>query len=150
MKSRRIYLAYGSNMNIQQMARRCPEAKLLGTSCIEGYSLEFHGRKGGAVATIIPQKDSRVPVAVWELSESDELSLDMYEGFPRLYYKKDLSVFLGKRKVQAFAYIMAAGYPVEMPSEYYFNVILAGYTDNDVDTQTLFNALYETRKQSLA
>lgn len=47
-------------MNIHQMELRCPEAKLLGTSCIEGYSLEFHGRKGGAVATIIPQKYSRV------------------------------------------------------------------------------------------
>lgn len=87
---------------------------------------------------------------MWEISESDELSLDRYEGFPRLYYKKDLSVLLGKRKVQAFAYMMAAGHPVEMPSEYYFNVILARYTDNGVDTQTLFNALYETRKQSSA
>lgn len=142
MKNRRIYLAYGSNMNIAQMERRCPDAKVLGTAWVEGYTLEFHGRKGGAVATIVPQKDSQVPVVVWEISPSDELSLDRYEGFPRLYYKKDIIVYLGKRKVEAFAYIMASGYSVEVPSEHYFNVILTGYADNGIDTKPLFEALY--------
>lgn len=141
MKNRRIYLAYGSNMNIGQMEHRCPDSKVLGTSWIEGYALEFHGRNGGAVATIVPKKDSRVPAVVWEISPSDELSLDRYEGFPRLYYKKDLTVFLGKRKVAAFAYIMADGYSTAVPSEGYFDVILEGYSDNGIDTKSLFNAL---------
>ena len=29
-----IYYAYGSNLNLRQMARRCPTAKLLGTGVI--------------------------------------------------------------------------------------------------------------------
>lgn len=143
---RRIYLAYGSNMNHQQVLRtRCPTAKLLGTSEIEGYALEFHGRKNGAVATIVPKEDSRVPVVVWEIFEQDEHNLDIYEGFPKLYYKKQFRVYLGKKKVNAFAYVMTSGYKVNLPSEYYFNVILDGYTDNGIDTKPLFAALFEAK-----
>lgn len=142
---KRIYIAYGSNMNIGQMADRCPDAKLLGVSQIDGYALEFHGGRG-AVATIVPQEDSRVPVVLWEISERDERNLDRYEGFPRLYVKQDFRVFLGKRKVSAFAYIMASGYDVGIPSEYYYNTILEGYTDNGIDTKPLFDALFAVKK----
>lgn len=143
---KRIYIAYGSNMNLGQMASRCPDSKLLGNSQIEGYSLEFHGRNGGAVATIVPREDSRVPVVLWEISERDERNLDRYEGFPRLYFKKDFRVYLGKRKVSAFAYIMSSGYEVGIPSEYYYNVILEGYTNNGIDTKPLFAALFSARE----
>lgn len=143
---RRIYLAYGSNMHLKQMEQRCPTAKLLGTSEIEGYALEFHGRRGGAVATIVPKEDNRVPVVVWEIFEQDERNLDFYEGFSKLYFKKDFRVYLGKRKVNTFAYIMAEGYKVNMPSEYYFNVILEGYTDNGIDTKPLFSALFAAKQ----
>lgn len=145
---KRIYIAYGSNMHLRQMADRCPDSKPLGTSWIDGYSLEFHGRDGGAVATIVPRKDSRVPIVLWEISEQDERNLDRYEGFPRLYFKKDFRVYLGKRKVSAFAYIMSSGYDVGVPSEYYYNIILEGYTDNDIDTKPLFAALFAAREHS--
>lgn len=116
---KRIYIAYGSNMNIGQMADRCPDSKLLRVSQIDGYALEFHGGNGGAVATIVPREDSRVPIVLWEISERDERNLDRYENFPRLYFKKDFRVYLGKRKVSAFAYIMSSGYDVGIPNEYY-------------------------------
>lgn len=143
---KRIYIAYGSNMNLGQMASRCPDAKRLGVSVLEGYALEFHGG-GGAVATIVPREDSRVPVVLWEISERDERKLDRYEGFPRLYFKEDFRLYLGKRKVSAFAYIMSSGYAVGIPSEYYYNVILEGYTDNKIDTKPLFAALFAAREQ---
>ena len=142
---KRIYIAYGSNMHLGQMASRCPDAKRLGVSQIEGYALEFHGRNGGAVATIVPREDSRVPIVLWEISERDERNLDRYEGSPRLYFKKNVRVYLGKRKVSAFAYIMSSGYEVGIPSEYYFNTILEGYTDNEIDTKPLFAALFAAR-----
>lgn len=143
---RRIYLAYGSNMNLKQMEQRCPTAKLLGVSSIDGYALEFHGRKGGVVATIVPKEDSRVPVVVWEVFMQDEHSLDIYEGFPKLYYKNEFCIHLGKKKVRGFAYVMTSGYKVNLPSEYYFNVILDGYTDNNIDTKTLFAALFAAKQ----
>ena len=142
----KIYLAYGSNMNISQMRNRCPDSKMLGVSQIEGYALEFHGSRSSAVATIVPKEDSRVPVVIWQISERDERNLDRYEGFPSLYYKKEFRVYRGKRKVTAFAYIMASGYDIGMPSEYYFNTILEGYTDNEIDTKPLFNAMFEAKQ----
>ena len=36
------YIAYGSNMVQEQMAVRCPEAKLIGTGYISGARLEFY------------------------------------------------------------------------------------------------------------
>lgn len=127
------------------MADRCPDAKLLGVSQIDGYALEFHGG-WGAVATIVPREDSRVPVVLWEISERDERNLDRYEGWGSLYFKKDFKVYLGKRKVSAFAYIMASGYDIGILSEYYYNTILEGYTDNGIDTKPLFAALFAARE----
>lgn len=49
---RKLYIAYGSNMDEKQMAGRCPTARLLGTSELEGYRLLFKGSKTGAYATI--------------------------------------------------------------------------------------------------
>ena len=38
---KKYYLAYGSNLNRNQMRMRCPGAKPLGTAVIEGYRLLF-------------------------------------------------------------------------------------------------------------
>ena len=39
--SKRLYVAYGSNLNIQQMTSRCPGARLYGTGVIENFELQF-------------------------------------------------------------------------------------------------------------
>ena len=46
------YFAYGSNMNLDQMAYRCPAASVVEKVKLEGYRLTFCGRgKGCGVAT---------------------------------------------------------------------------------------------------
>lgn len=42
MKSK-LYIAYGSNLNLRQMKYRCPTAKLVGKGTIENYELQFKG-----------------------------------------------------------------------------------------------------------
>ena len=79
------YIAYGSNMSREQMAVRCPGAKLVGTGILEGARLEFYLH---ATVEKTGDRKDRVPVAVWEIDEADERSLDLYEGFPD-YYVKD-------------------------------------------------------------
>jgi tmRNA-binding protein len=37
--SRKEYFAYGSNLNFDQMAYRCPEATVVGTAKLDGYEL---------------------------------------------------------------------------------------------------------------
>ena len=33
--AKRYYIAYGSNLNVQQMQMRCPHAKVVGTAILE-------------------------------------------------------------------------------------------------------------------
>ena len=42
---RRYYIAYGSNLNVQQMRWRCPNARIIGTSELKDYRLMFKGSK---------------------------------------------------------------------------------------------------------
>ena len=143
---KRYYLAYGSNLNVKQMVLRCPDAKPLGTGEIAGYRLLFKGSKSGAYLTIEPQEGAKVPVAVWEVSESDEKKLDRYEGFPAFYYKKELELtYTGiktgkKRKCTAFVYIMHEERPVGIPSGFYMRTCLEGYDTFGFDRNVLLDA----------
>ena len=108
---KKYYLAYGSNLNVRQMAWRCPTAKAVGTAVIKDYELLFKGSKTGAYLTIEPKSGAEVPVAVWSVEPSDELNLDRYEGYPTFYYKTEIELpvryFSGKTVGRtAFVYIM--------------------------------------------
>jgi len=39
----KYYLAYGSNLNLEQMAYRCPTAKPVGVTTLKNYQLLFRG-----------------------------------------------------------------------------------------------------------
>ena len=129
----KYYLAYGSNLNKEQMAHRCPGAEPVGAAVIMDYELVF--RRG--YLTIEPKEGSEVPVGIWKISEKNEMALDRYEGFPKFYYKKDFHI--------GMAYIMQDGYPMQVPSDYYFYTVMQGYRDFGIDTAPLIRA-YEKVK----
>ena len=60
---KRYYIAYGSNLNVRQMMRRCPESRVIGTGTLNGWELLFKGSKTGAYLTIEQNPDGTVPVA---------------------------------------------------------------------------------------
>lgn len=134
---RKIYFAYGSNLNHAQMAYRCPDAVYIGAAFINDYTMTFKG-DGVGVADIIPKEGSRVPVGIWSISETDERALDRYEGFPWLYGKHKITTYYGGKTIEGMVYAMSADKPVKLPSEGYFNVILQGYLDCGVDTAAFF------------
>lgn len=37
-----LYISYGSNMNIEQMSRRCPHTKVVGNGKLYGWKLVFN------------------------------------------------------------------------------------------------------------
>ena len=139
MKKR--YIAYGSNMDEGQMAHRCPTARLLGQTEVEGYRLLFKGSLTGAYATIEPQEGGRVPVLIWEIGAADEASLDRYEGFPSFYYKKDLTVSLGGQEVTAMVYIMDERRRLGEPGGAYYGVLERAYEKFGFPMETLQAAL---------
>lgn len=78
----KLYFAYGSNINLEQMDYRCPDATVVGPVVLENYELLF--RRGG-FATIAPKEGGRVHGLLWSITPECERSLDLYEGYPRFY-----------------------------------------------------------------
>ena len=142
--SKRLYVAYGSNLNIRQMKYRCPGAKLYGRGVIEDYALQFKGQPHGAFATIAPKEGASVPVAVWEISEKNEQALDRYEGYPSHYFKQNVPVQLGGEEVGAMVYIMNLKRQFGMPSPHYYQTVLEGYHDCGLDTDVLDQAVKDS------
>ena len=135
MEYRRLYIAYGSNINLEQMAYRCPNSRIVSKEMLNGYELEFRG-----VATIVPNDKSEVPILIWEIDGRDEHSLDRYEGFPNLYRKELFEIEVDGEKKECMAYLMNKG-QISPPTSYYYNVIKQGYEANDMDTSYLRAAL---------
>ena len=136
-----LYLAYGSNLNLEQMITRCPTSKIAGAAILEDYQLLFRGGHSNAVATIEPQEGGIVPVLLWEITPADEAALDRYEGWPILYRKEKVKVMLDGKQVTAMVYIMNEGRPLGTPSCYYYNVILQGYQSAGFDVDILKQAV---------
>ena len=106
----------------------------------------FKGSKTGSYLTIERNEKGSVPVAIWEVTETDERALDRYEGFPGFYYKKDIKVrYKGIRTglirtVTAFAYIMHEERPIGIPSGFYMRTCLVGYDAFGFDRNVLLDA----------
>lgn len=135
MSKKQLYIAYGSNINLEQMKYRCSHSKVVGTSEIKDYELEFRG-----VATIVPSKGATVPVLIWELDERDLPTLNRYEGYPRLYRQEEMTFELDGKEVKGMAYLMNRG-ALSPPSRQYYNTILQGYRKNSLDEKYLQTAL---------
>jgi gamma-glutamylcyclotransferase (GGCT)/AIG2-like uncharacterized protein YtfP len=138
---RKYYLAYGSNLNLYQMARRCPAAKVIGVAVLKNYHLTFRG-----VATIEPANGAETPVGVWSITSSDELALDRYEGYPHLYRKEYIEVRVKDKMIVAMVYIMNSGNP-QLPHPGYFDTIAQGYNDVGLDLIYLNEAVEDTKKR---
>lgn len=143
---KRYYIAYGSNLNVQQMRMRCPYASVLGTAELDGWELLFKGSKTGSYLTIEEKDGGKVPVVIWAVTETDEAALDRYEGFPTFYYKREMKlryrgISSGKRRaVTAFVYIMREDRPIGIPSDYYMETCLKGYDTFGFDESVLLDA----------
>lgn len=140
-----FYIAYGSNLNIEQMAQRCPTAKVVGTTVLKNHRLVFRGGHASAVATVEPHKGGSVPVLVWEITPADEAALDRYEGFPYFYRKETIKIRLDGHPLTAMIYIMnEKGRPMEVPGCFYYSVILDGYKRAGFDTAILKKAVRDS------
>ena len=139
--AKKLYVAYGSNLNKGQMKYRCPTAKFYGTGVLQGYELQFKGREHTAFATIAPKDGASVPVGLWEIQPRDEKALDMYEGFPSHYFKENVQVQVGGKEVSAMVYVMNLRMNFNLPSPSYYATVHQGYRDCGLDTSALEQAL---------
>lgn len=134
----KYYIAYGSNLNMSQMALRCPDATPVTSALLTDMTMVFRGNaRGCGVATVERKVGSDVPVGIWKISAEDEKSLDRYEGYPYLYLKKYVKVHVDGKEVSALIYIMTPGRTKVAPSSSYYETIKQGYRDFGFDVHQL-------------
>ena len=149
----KLYVAYGSNLNMRQMKGRCPESVFLGTGVIEDHELQFKGSAYGAHATIAPKEGSTVPVGVWTIQKRDEKRLDLYEGHnPKgysYYDKRYIPVQMDDgRTVSGMVYIMDRKMDFGQPTRGYYETVQEGYKNCGLDLRVLEQALQESVQQA--
>ena len=152
---KRYYIAYGSNLNVEQMRLRCPDAAIVGTAILKGYELVFKGSKTGSYLTIEESEGGEVPVAVWAVSAADEKRLDLYEGYPQFYYKlEDIPLTVKHpemgwtKKVKAFVYVMDESRTYGVPSSYYMRVCHEGYKHFGFELGYLIEAYRKSERRT--
>ena len=130
----KLYFAYGANLDQVNMQWRCPDAVAIQPLHLEGYRLAFSG-----VATILPEEHSKVPGALWAISEADEQALDQFEGWPYLYRKETIK----QDGLEFMVYVMNSTIPGE-PTKSYLDTIAAGYQDWGLALEDLDTAVERT------
>jgi gamma-glutamylcyclotransferase (GGCT)/AIG2-like uncharacterized protein YtfP len=109
-----LYAAYGSNLDPRQMAERCPHSPLRGTGWLTGWRLTFGGEGwDGALPTVVEEPagpaepTSQVFVALYDVTESDEASLDEWESaHTGLYRKLRLTIATLDGEQVAWVYVL--------------------------------------------
>lgn len=142
---RKFYIAYGSNMDLDQMEYRCPDSAIVTTITLDGWRLMFKGSQSGNYATIEREDGCQVPALLWEISDADERSLDRYEGFPTFYYKQYLWV---NGYGPALVYIMHETRPHGVPSQRYYDVMDKAYKLLKMPRKILREALRYSKKRA--
>lgn len=146
--NKRLYIAYGSNLDTEQMAYRCPGAKVVAKSWLHDYRLVFQGSLHGAHANVIPSKGHDVPVLIWEIDQYDEMSLDRYEGVRGGYYTKEYyTIEVNGELKEALIYIMTPR-PFGIPMDGYLQIIANGYREFRFPAAILNEAVRHAHKHT--
>ena len=82
-----LHFAYGSNMSREPMGRRCPDAKPLGPSRLDGW--RFVITQDG-YASLVPMPGMLVHGVLWRLTPRDLAVLDAYEDLDSGLYRARL------------------------------------------------------------
>ncbi|KAF2790368.1 AIG2 family protein, partial [Melanomma pulvis-pyrius CBS 109.77] len=77
------YFAFGSNLSLTQMARRCPNSKYIGRATLPHYRWMINQR---GYANVVPSNGDWVEGLVFEIDSEDERRLDRSEGVAKRLY----------------------------------------------------------------
>ena len=131
------YFAYGSNLSLAQMGRRCPDHQIIGKAVATGWKLEFplySKNWNSGVANIVNCNQSVAEGVVYALSPEEEYIMDGYEiGYTKGKIDVQLSTGQWINAMSYFAIPCKKGpYP---PNEQYLNTMLAGGQDHALSEQ---------------
>jgi gamma-glutamylcyclotransferase len=124
-----FYFAYASNMNLAQMKRWCPASRFFKTVLLDGFRFVYDGFSvpwDGAVGNVIKAKGEGVWGALYEITESNRLTLDAFEGYPRAYDRRDVEVKDQDGNVYRAMTYFRTGRALGKPHPDYEKVVLDG------------------------
>ncbi|WP_099023564.1 poly-gamma-glutamate hydrolase family protein [Mycolicibacterium palauense] len=101
-RGRHLYFAYGSNLCVEQMGRRCPDALRPRAATLADHDWLINER---GVATIEPFPGSLVHGVLWDVSDADLATLDSAEGVPVRYRRDRMMVHTVDGPLDAWVYI---------------------------------------------
>ncbi|KAG6038729.1 hypothetical protein E4U41_003780 [Claviceps citrina] len=81
----KYYFAYGSNLHMKQMQRRCPNSKYVGLGRLPDFRWQINER---GFANVVAAQGHWVDGLVYEIDERDERKLDISEGVSKGAYEK--------------------------------------------------------------
>ena len=132
-----LTFAYGSNMNWDQMRKRCPSSRFVGIAVLRDHKLAFTresvDRRCG-VADVVAEDGAQVWGVVYEIADLDVGKLDAWEGFrpgrdENSYYRRECLVFTAgedQRPLTVFAYFGDPQPNPPLPNAAYKNLFLTG------------------------
>lgn len=128
-----FYFAYGSNMNHSQIRERCPNSKFIRRAYLGKHRLQFDGvsklRNDYSVANVVESEKDIVWGGLFEISEKDLSALDMFEGYPKSYNRKELLVIDDNGKQYDAIVYFRKGMEIGSPSPLYIDIVLKGAKD---------------------
>lgn len=116
------YFAYGSNMDLTQMAERCPGAVLLGQGVLAGYRFGINPR---GYATVVADATEQVLGLVWSITEAHRQTLDHFESVPDHYLPQQVAVGCADGVVRHMLIYTAVNASPGVPQPGYLEKILA-------------------------
>lgn len=125
---RHAYFAYGSNLCVTQMGRRCPGAVDPVRARLDGHDWLINER---GVATVEPFAGSQVHGVLWQVTDRDLAALDRAEGVPVRYRRDRLTVHTVDGPTSAWVYIDHRVEPGP-PRPGYLERILAGAAHHEL------------------
>ncbi|MET0530658.1 MAG: gamma-glutamylcyclotransferase family protein [Microvirga sp.] len=129
-----LFFAYGSNMDSDAMARRCPASRTIGRARLMGFRFII---STDGYATVIRDPSASVWGIVWDLALADVPPLDRYESLSTgLYSKMVQSVLTEQGARRALVYIGRSTRPGP-PKPGYAESVLKGATSAGLPAEYL-------------
>jgi gamma-glutamylcyclotransferase (GGCT)/AIG2-like uncharacterized protein YtfP len=97
-----LYFAYGANMDVAAMAKRCPASRPLGLARLPRHRWII---STDGYANVLRDPRREVHGMLWELALADVPVLDRFEDVPRLYRKVTQPVIAAAGIRRALVYI---------------------------------------------
>ena len=119
------YFAYGSNMNREQMSRRCPGAEFGSLAVLKGWTYFINGN---GYAGVQKRPGSETHGCLWTLSESHWVALDRYEAVAEGFYERvllEVEVGVHRMKLRTWVYL-STDRTYGRPSSQYQRIVTEG------------------------